>query len=137
MDAKRYPVYMRFNSFLVIFTIVFLFSQSVLGADLDEIKKRGVLRHLGVPYANFVTGSGDGLDVEMMKLFAQYLGVEYQYVKTSWKTVISDLIGHKIALASFCDWIFKLAPNTEAWSSTFCSIFNPAIHLIRSYDTSI
>ena len=98
MGAKRYPVYMRFNLFLVIFTIVFLFSQSVLGADLDEIKKRGVLRHLGVPYANFVTGSGDGLDVEMMKLFAQYLGVEYRYVKTSWKTVISDLIGQKIEI---------------------------------------
>jgi ABC-type amino acid transport substrate-binding protein len=96
MDAKRYPVYMRFNLFLVLITIVFMCSQSVLGADLVEIKKRGVLRHLGVPYANFVTGSGDGLDVEMMKLFAQYLGVEYQYVKTSWKTVISDLIGREI-----------------------------------------
>ncbi len=98
MDAKRYLAFLRFNLFLVIFTIVFLFSQSVLGADLDEIKKRGVLRHLGVPYANFVTGSGDGLDVEMMKLFAQSLGVEYQYVKTSWNTVISDLIGHKIEI---------------------------------------
>ena len=98
MDAKRYPVCLEFNLFLVIFTIVFLFSQSVLGADLAEIKKRGVLRHLGVPYANFVTGSGDGLDVEMMKLFAQHLGVEYQYVKTSWKTVISDLIGHEIEI---------------------------------------
>ncbi len=34
--------------------------------DLDEIKKSGVLRHLGVPYANFVTGSGDGMDVELV-----------------------------------------------------------------------
>ena len=74
MDAKRYPVYMRFILFLVLFTIVFLFSQSVLGSDLAEIKKRGVLRHLGVPYANFVTGSGDGLDVEMMKLFRAVFG---------------------------------------------------------------
>lgn len=97
MYAKGYPVCLKFN-LLVIITIVFLFSQSVLGADLAEIKKRGVLRHLGVPYANFVTGSGDGLDVEMMKLFAQYLGVEYQYVKTSWETVINDLIGQKIEI---------------------------------------
>lgn len=96
MDVKRYPVYPAFKLFLAIITIVLLFSQPILAADLAEIKKRGVMRHLGVPYANFVTGSGDGLDVEMMKLFAQYLGVEYQYVETSWKTVISDLTGHKI-----------------------------------------
>jgi hypothetical protein len=44
-------------------------------ADLPEIKARGVLRHVGVPYANFVTGTGDGLDVELVTLFAQDLGV--------------------------------------------------------------
>ena len=98
MDTKRYPVYLKLNLLIATITMVLLFSQSVLGADLAEIKKRGVLRHLGVPYANFVTGSGDGLDVEMMKLFAKHLGVEYQYVKTSWKTVISDLIGQKIEI---------------------------------------
>ena len=53
------------------------------GADLPEINKRGVLRHLGVPYANFVTGSGDGLDVELVTLFAQHLGVKYEYVKAT------------------------------------------------------
>ena len=41
------------------------------------------------------------------------------------------------ALASFYSWIVKLAANTEAWSSTFSSIFNPLIHLIHSDDTSI
>jgi ABC-type amino acid transport substrate-binding protein len=65
-------------------------------ADLAEVRQRGVLRHLGVPYANFVTGSGDGLDVEVVKLFARYLGVRYEYVKTSWDTVIDDLIGQKV-----------------------------------------
>ena len=65
-------------------------------ADLSEIKERGVLRHLGVPYAHFVTGSGDGMDVEMVKLFAKHLGVRYEYVKTSWKDVIGDLSGKKV-----------------------------------------
>jgi len=65
-------------------------------ADLSEIRARGVLRHLGIPYANFVTGSGDGLDVELVKLFAQDLGVRYQYVETSWTTVIGDLTGKKV-----------------------------------------
>lgn len=66
------------------------------GADLSEIRKNGVLRHLGVPYANFITGSGDGIDVEMAKLFAQHLGVKYVYVKTSWGDVIGDLTGKKV-----------------------------------------
>lgn len=65
------------------------------GEDIPQIKQRGTLRHLGVPYANFVTGSGDGLDVELMQLFAQYLGVEYQYVKTSWEESIPDLTGKR------------------------------------------
>jgi ABC-type amino acid transport substrate-binding protein len=65
------------------------------GMDLPEIKKAGVLRHLGVPYANFVTGSGDGLDVEMVALFAQHLGVKYEYVMTSWDDELGDLTGKR------------------------------------------
>lgn len=64
--------------------------------DLADVKQRGVLRHLGVPYANFVTGAGDGMDVELMKGFAGYLGVRYEYVPTSWKDVIGDLTGKKV-----------------------------------------
>jgi len=69
---------------------------SLLARDLDEIKKAGVIRHLGVPYANFVTGSGDGMDVELIQKFAKHLGVRYEYVKTSWGTVIGDLTGKKV-----------------------------------------
>ncbi len=65
-------------------------------ADLGEVKQRGVLRHLGVPYANFVTGSGDGLDVELIKAFAAHLGVTYEYVASSWDDIISDLCGRKV-----------------------------------------
>ncbi len=61
--------------------------------DLPDIKKAGVLRHLGVPYANFVTGSGDGLDVELMKNFAAHLGVKYKYVQTDWGQLFGDLTG--------------------------------------------
>lgn len=64
--------------------------------ELEEIKKQGVLRHLGVPYANFVTGSGDGMDVELIRNFAKHLGVRYEYVKTTWETVVPDLIGKNI-----------------------------------------
>jgi len=64
--------------------------------DLPEIRKHGVVRHIGIPYANFVTGAGDGMDVEIMKLFARHLGVKYEYVKTDWGTVVEDLIGKKV-----------------------------------------
>jgi hypothetical protein len=66
-------------------------------ADLPEIKSQGVLRHLGIPYANFVTGSGDGLEVETMQLFARHLGVRYEFVQTSFGEVAADLIGRKVA----------------------------------------
>ncbi len=65
-------------------------------SDLEQIKKRGVLRHLGIPYANFVTGQGDGLSVEVMQLFANYLGVQYQFVETNWDDLFGDLTGSKV-----------------------------------------
>ncbi len=64
--------------------------------DLAEIRERGVLRHLGVPYARFVTGSGEGFDVEIVQLFAKHIGVRYEYVPADWNNVIQDLIGREI-----------------------------------------
>lgn len=63
------------------------------GRDLPEIQASGQLRHLGIPYANFVTGQGDGLDVEVIKLFAEELGLEYVFVETSWSDTYTDLTG--------------------------------------------
>ena len=74
---------------------------SVYAGDLAEIRQRGVLRHLGIPYAHFVrdTAKGlDGLDVELMQLFAAHLGVKYQWVQTSWSEVFGDLTGQKVQL---------------------------------------
>jgi ABC-type amino acid transport substrate-binding protein len=66
-------------------------------ADLKEIRERGMIRHLGVPYANFITGDGDGLDTEIIKLYAKEIGVKYEYVKSSWATVISDVSGKEVS----------------------------------------
>lgn len=65
-------------------------------ADLAEIKAKGVVRHLGIPYANFVTGSGDGMEVELTQKFAEHLGVKYEFVKSEWSTVVQDLTGKKV-----------------------------------------
>jgi len=61
--------------------------------DLPEVLEAGTLRHLVIPYASFVTGRGDGLDVEVVQRFADYLGVGYQQVQTDWDRTISDLTG--------------------------------------------
>jgi membrane-bound lytic murein transglycosylase MltF len=61
--------------------------------DLAEIKASGIIRHLGIPYANFISGGGDGMDVELIKLFAKELGVKYSFVRTDWANAIGDLTG--------------------------------------------
>ena len=62
-------------------------------ADLPEILARGELRHLGIRYANFVTGSGDGFDVELARGFAERLGVRYTLVYSDFYAVMRDLLG--------------------------------------------
>lgn len=83
---------------LLLIALTTLTSAGVLAQDLAEVKANGVLRHLGVPYAHFVTGgdSDPGLDVEVMRLFAKHLGVRYEYVKTDWKNVLGDLTGQML-----------------------------------------
>lgn len=80
---------------LLVFLVICLLAagSAFAGRDLPEIMASGQLRHLGIPYANFVTGQGDGLDVEVVKLFAEKLGLEYVYVETSWSSVYTDATG--------------------------------------------
>jgi ABC-type amino acid transport substrate-binding protein len=77
-----------------------VFSQHSQAMDLEDIKTQGVLRHIGVPYANFVSyikkddfQSLSGLDVELVKGFAESLGVEYQFVPAKWSNAIGKLTG--------------------------------------------
>jgi glutamine transport system substrate-binding protein len=73
-----------------------LLSATVCAADLKDIKARGELRHLGIRYANFVTGDGDGFDVDIARGFAQHLGVRYQLVYSDFYNVIRDLLGKDV-----------------------------------------
>src|SRR3977135_4067335 len=73
-----------------------LFMSSSWAADLAEIKKRGEIRHIGIRYANFVTGAGDGLDVELMQGFAKRIGVSYTLVYSDFYSVIRDLLGKDV-----------------------------------------
>lgn len=91
---ERRSLVPAFRLFLVLLLAAWL---TPAGAqDLAEIRERGVLRHLGVPYARFVTGNGEGFDAEVVKRFAMHLGVRYEYVQAEWTTVIQDLIGQEL-----------------------------------------
>ncbi len=79
--------------YAVILVTVLNMTGFATAGDLDDLKARGVLRHLGIPYANFVTGSGDGMEVELTRKFAEHLGVKYEFVKTEWGTIVQDLTG--------------------------------------------
>ena len=73
-----------------------LFVASSWAADLAAIKARGEIRHIGIRYANFVTGAGDGLDVELMQGFAKRIGVSYKLVYSDFYSVIRDLLGKDV-----------------------------------------
>jgi hypothetical protein len=81
---------------LLILLTYLLIPSFIQGRDLSEIKQDGILRHLGVNYAAFVSGSGDGLDVEIMQGFASFIGVQYQFIGSSWNTIFGDLTGNHV-----------------------------------------
>ena len=51
---------------------------------------------MGINYANFVTGAGDGFDVELVQGFAKHIGVKYKLVPTDFVSVIRDLLGKDV-----------------------------------------
>ena len=91
LSTFRLAIFFLFLSILLVFSCA-----KDTFADLKEVQDRGVLRHLGVPYARFVTGSGDGFSTDLVKGFAKELGVHYEYVETDWEHVIPDLTGKLI-----------------------------------------
>jgi ABC-type amino acid transport substrate-binding protein len=86
------------NTLFRLFAAVLLacLSLHAFAADLKEIQARGELRHIGIRYANFVTGDGDGFDVELTKGFAKHIGVKYTLVYSDFYSVIRDLLGKDV-----------------------------------------
>ena len=76
--------------------LVALVCAPAVAGDLADVKARGELRHLGINYANFVTGAGDGFDVELVQGFAKHLGVKYTLVPTDFVSVIRDVLGQEV-----------------------------------------
>ena len=89
---KRLKAWLRAAQLLLLAAAVF----PCTAADLAEIQLRGEIRHLGINYANFVTGGGDGFDVELVQGFARHIGVRYKLVPTDFYSVIRDLLGKDV-----------------------------------------
>ncbi len=85
----------KFRITCLAFGLLSLVSLAARG-DLKEIQARGEMRHLGIPYANFVTGAGDGFDVELMQGFAKRIGVRYRLVPTDFYSAMRDLLGKDV-----------------------------------------
>ena len=99
MNMKKEWLFSVVRLIIAFFSISCCVSGSASAGDLTEIRERGVLRHLGISYANFVRQTNEGvsgLDVELMQLFAQHLGVRYESVPTTWSKAFGDLTGKQI-----------------------------------------
>ncbi len=81
---------------------------------LDYIQKKGVIRvgttgdYKPFTYYNEETKQYEGYDIEAAKLMARDLGVDIKFVRTSWPTLMTDLLDNKFDLA-----VGGISRNTE------------------------
>ena len=93
----RLPIHALRWGYVTAIALVLSLTATFAGAtDLKDIQARGEIRHLGIRYANFVTGEGDGFDVDLVRGFAKEIGVRYTLVYTDFYTVLRDLLGHDV-----------------------------------------
>jgi ABC-type amino acid transport substrate-binding protein len=59
---------MKFRLCLAVFLTCFAIYG--LAGNIKDIQARGEIRHIGIKYANFVTGDGDAFDVYLRKIKA-------------------------------------------------------------------
>ena len=94
---------------LILLALVFAFpgkgEQAVSAGALAEIRARGVLRvgtagdYQPMSYLDPASGHYVGFDAERAEDLAAYLGVELEYVETSWPTLMEDTLAGNFDLA--------------------------------------
>lgn len=87
---------LNFLHTLLLALLLALVGSPARAEGLADIQARGELRHLGIRYANFVTGNEDGFDVELVRGFARHIGVRYTLVYSDFYNVIRDLLGKDV-----------------------------------------
>lgn len=72
---------------------------------LEEIAERGTIRigttgdYRPMSYFNAETNQYEGIDAELSKLIAESLGVQIEYVRTTWPTLTADTLAGKFDIA--------------------------------------
>lgn len=129
----------------VFFVLVFSGASSgEEGGDLKEIRKRGVIKHLGVYYARFNTGFGDGFSADLVKGFAKYLGLRYEFVKSDFSTIISDLTGvdpktssETVIKGDIIETGFTVLEERKKYVSFATPVFPTQVWFVASADLSV
>lgn len=88
---------------LIMVMMVMLSMLSYANNTVEEILKRGVLR-VGTtldykPFTYMEDNIQKGYDIEVAKLLANELGVQVEFVPTTWKTMLDDLNANKYDIA--------------------------------------
>ena len=72
---------------------------------LDEILERGVVKvgttgdYKPFTYFNKETKEYEGIDIDMARSLAKALGVKLEFVPTTWKNIVTDLVEDKYDVA--------------------------------------
>lgn len=81
------------------------FAQDAEAGKIEDIQARGKLLvgttgdYKPMSYLNKETGKYEGFDCEVAELLAQSLGVQVEYVPTTWKTLTADTMAGKFDVA--------------------------------------
>ena len=88
---------------LVLLIMLVVITVSATANSVDDIKSKGVLR-VGttgdyLPFTILENNEYSGYDIEVAKHFAKEIGVEVEFVPTTWKNLIKDLNDEKFDIA--------------------------------------
>ena len=91
--------------FLCLAVLMLLTVGTVWAGHLEDIAVRGTIRigttgdYIPMSYRNPQTGAYEGIDAELSQLIADSLGVQIEYVPTSWPTLTADTLAGKFDIA--------------------------------------
>ncbi len=123
MRSKHVRLFVAFSLFVILVLLAGCRGPQTAGEDaLREVKARGVLRvgttgdYCPMSYLNPRTHEYEGFDTALAEDLAASLGVEIQYVPTSWPTLMRDTLDGKFDLA-LCGITITAARKQQALMS--------------------
>ena len=94
------------KKFLILLATIFILSANFVEAGhLEEIAERGTIKigttgdYKPMSYFNKETGEYEGIDAELSKIIAESLGVEIEFVPTTWSNLTADTLAGKFDIA--------------------------------------